>query len=98
MTSATVALDLNQTLDIQSNIAAQVALHQNVVCINVVADLSLIVCSQILNAGIRVDTSTGENLVGSALANAVNIGQTNLHALFAGQVNTSNTCHSVCTS
>ena len=93
MAGATEGLDLDQTLDVQSHVAAQVAFNEDVCLIDVVTDLSLFVQSQILDAGIRVNSGTGENLVGSGLANAVNISQTNLDPLLARQINTSNTCH-----
>lgn len=78
MAHTTVALDLGQTLDIKRDVTAQVALYHDVVFVDVVADLGLFISSQILDAGIRVNSGTGENLVGSGLANAVNISQTNL--------------------
>ena len=52
MAGATEGLDLDQTLDVQSHVAAQVAFNEDVCLIDVVADLSLFVQSQILDAGI----------------------------------------------
>ena len=57
MASATERLDLNQALDVQSNVAAQVALNDDVSLIDVVTDLSLFFQSQVLDAGIGVDAS-----------------------------------------
>ena len=93
MAHTTVALDLGQTLDVKRDVTAQVAFHHDVVFVDVVTDLGLFISGQILDAGIRVNSGTGENLVGSGLANAVNISQTNLDPLLARQINTSNTCH-----
>ena len=73
--------------------SAKIAFYHDVVFVDVVTDLSFFISSQILDAGIRVNSGTGENLVGSGLANAVNISQTNLDPLLARQINTSNTCH-----
>ena len=50
MASATERLDLNQALDVQSNVAAQVALNDDVSLIDVVTDLSLFFQSQVLDA------------------------------------------------
>src|SRR5699024_5625623 len=93
MAHTTVALDLGQTLDVKRDVAAQVALYHDVVFVDVVADLCFFVSRQILDAGIRVNSGSGENLVGGGLTNTVNISQTNLDPLLARQINTSNTCH-----
>ena len=93
MAHTTVALDLGQTLDVKRDITAQVALYHDGVFVEVVAELGLFISSQVLDAGIGVNSGTGENLVGSGLADAVNISQTNLDPLLARQLNTSNTCH-----
>ena len=50
MAGATEGLDLNQALDVQSNVAAQVALNDDVSLIDVVTDLSLFFQSQVLDA------------------------------------------------
>ena len=57
MAGATEGLDLNQALDVQSDIATQVALDDDVSLIDVVTDLSLFFQSQVLDAGIGVDAS-----------------------------------------
>ena len=94
MAGATEGLDLNQALDVQSNVAAQVALNDDVSLIDVVTDLSLFFQSQVLDAGIGVDASCFQDLVRSGLTDTVNVGETHLNALLAGQVNAGNTCHS----
>ena len=93
MTYATEALDFGQTLNVQRDVPAEIALNDDIVFVNVVTDLSFIVSRQILDAGIRVDSGAGENLVSSALTDTLNISQTNLDPLLARQINTSNTCH-----
>ena len=67
MAGATEGLDLDQTLDVQSHVAAQVAFNEDVCLIDVVTDLSLFVQSQILDAGIGVDASCFQDLVSSCL-------------------------------
>ena len=94
MAGATEGLDLNQALDVQSNVAAQVALNDDVSLIDVVTDLSFFFQSQVLDAGIGVDASCFQDLVSSGLTDTVNVGETHLNALLAGQVNAGNTCHS----
>ena len=94
MAGATEGLDLNQALDVQSHVAAQIALNEDVSLIDVVTDLSLVIEGQVLDAGIGVDASGSQDLVGRGLADTINIGETHLNALLAGQVNAGNTCHS----
>jgi capsular exopolysaccharide synthesis family protein len=67
MAGATEGLDLNQALDVQSDVTTQVALDDDVSLIDVVTDLSLFFQSQILDAGIGVDASSCQDLVGSGL-------------------------------
>ena len=52
MANAAVGLDLNQALDVQSNIAAQIALNDDVGLVDIVADLGLFFTGQVLDAGI----------------------------------------------
>ena len=49
MAGATEGLDLDQTLAVQSHVAAQVAFNEDVCLIDVVTDLSLFVQSQSLS-------------------------------------------------
>ena len=58
MANATIGLDLNQALDVQSNVAAQVALNDDVSLIDVVTDLSLFLEGQVLDAGVGVCAGT----------------------------------------
>ena len=93
MAHTTEALNLSQTLDVQRNVTAQVTFYHDVVFVDVVTDLGFFISSQILDAGIRVNSGTGENLVGSGLTDTIKLSQTNLDPLLARQINTSNTCH-----
>ena len=93
MAHAAVALDLGQTLDVQSHVTTQITFDEDVVFVDIITDLGLILGRQILDAGIRVNSGTGENFVGSALTDTVNVSQTNFNPLLTRQINTSNTCH-----
>ena len=55
MTQTTVAADFGEPLDVHSGLTAQVALD-DIVMLNGLTQLGLLVVSQILNAGIGVDT------------------------------------------
>ena len=55
MAQAAVAANLNQTLDIQADLTAQVTLDV-VVALDDFTQLSSLFFGQVLNAGIRIDT------------------------------------------
>ena len=55
MADATVALDLGQTLDVQRNITAKIALDDDVVLIDILADLGFVLGREILDPDVRVD-------------------------------------------
>ena len=63
MAQAAVAANLNQTLDIQADLTAQVTLDV-VVALDDFTQLSSLFFGQVLNAGIRIDTGLSQDLVG----------------------------------
>ena len=69
MAQAAVAANLNQTLDIQADLTAQVTLDV-VVALDDFTQLSSLFFGQVLNAGIRIDTGLSQDLVGRFAANA----------------------------
>ena len=96
MAQAAVASNLNQTLDIQADLTAQVTLDV-VVALDDFTQLSSLFFGQVLTrvsglipvlARISLDV----------LRPMPNVGQADLHALLAGKVNTGNTCHTIITS
>ena len=87
-----VAADLGQPLDIQSNLTAQVAFH-HVALVDGLTKLGFVGLGQILHAGVGVDPSLRQDVLGALSANTVDIGQTDFDSLILGQVNTGNTCH-----
>ena len=91
---AAVALDLHQTLDIQRHVTAKVALHDDVVLVQVLADQTFLLGGQILHAGVGINVGSRQDLLGGAGANAIDVSQAYFDPLFAGQVNAGNTCHS----
>jgi hypothetical protein len=89
---AAVAANFRQALDVQSNFTAEVALD-GVVLIDDITQRSLLILGEILHTGVRVHIGQLQNVVRAFSANTENISQSDLDSLFAGQVNTSNTCH-----
>jgi len=80
MTQAAVAADLNQTLDVEADLTAQVTLY-GVAVLDALTQLCCFFLSQILNAGVRVDTGLGQDFVGQLPSDAVDVGQADLYAL-----------------
>ena len=91
---APVAADLGQPLDVHGQVTAEVALH-SVAVADDLTQLRLVSLGQILDAGIGVDPGLSQNLIGAGAPDAVDIGQANLDPLILGQINASNTCHTV---
>ena len=92
MADAAIAADFHQALDIQGNFAAQIALHLQVV-LDIFAQLADFIFGKILHARVGIHLGFLEDLLGHRRPNAKDVRQTNLDALFSGQVNTRNTCH-----
>ena len=97
VTHATVATDFNESFDIQSNFTAKVAFYCDVL-VDIVTQLCNVFFGQILDADIRIDTGTCQNLICCAAADSVDISQTDLDPLILRKVYTCYSCHSSCTS
>ena len=61
--------------------------------LNGLAELGLLFVGQILDAGIGVDTGGLQNFRCTGRSDTVDIGQSNFDPLFAGKINTRNSCH-----
>ena len=92
MAKAAVAADLHQTLHVLGNLTMEVALDGEVV-LDVVTQLRELFLGEIVGAGVRVDAGFREDLFGGREADAVDIGQTDLDALVAREVDTNKTSH-----
>jgi hypothetical protein len=82
---ALVAADLDLAADVGLHLAAQVALHLEV-GFDVVAQMRQLVVGEVFAAQIPVDTGRGEDLLGAGTADAVDVGQRDLHALVARKI------------
>ena len=92
MAKTAIAADFNQTLDIKSHVAAEVALH-GIVLIDIIPQLGHVVLAQITDTGVGVDPGGGQDVCRRLAAQTENVGQADLNALFSGQVHTCNACH-----
>ena len=90
VTEAAVAADLHQTGGVLPHLAAKVALGGEV-GINVVTDLGDLILGQILDAGVGVHTGLSADLGGAGAADAINVGESDLDALLARQIDAVNT-------
>ena len=90
MTHATVAANFDQTLDVQRCISSQVTLNHEVL-VDILSELGFVLESQVLDTGVGVDTSGGQNIVSCLTTDTEDIGETDLDSLFSRQINTGNT-------
>ena len=94
MPDAPVAADLGEPLDIHGQIPAEVALH-SVAVTDDLTELGLLSLAEILHPGVGVDPGLSQDLVGAGAPNAKDIRETDLDPLLSGQINASNTSHTV---
>lgn len=87
VTQTLVAADLDLAADVGLNLATEVTLGAEV-GVHVLADLDQVLFGQVANAGVGVHASGGENLLGPGAPDTEDVGEGNLHALFARDVNT----------
>src|SRR6478736_5969269 len=72
--------------------AAPIALHLEV-AFDVVAQVGHLIVGQVLGAHVPVDAGGFQNLLGAGTADAVDVGQRDLHALIAREVNAHKSGH-----
>ena len=86
VTDAAVTADLNEALDIERQVAAQVAFHVAVL-IDIVSQLRRIVFGKVTDPDIGIHAGSGADIAGGLAADAINMGQRNFDPLVSGQVN-----------
>src|SRR5689334_2531189 len=89
---ALVAPDLDLATDVARHLAAQVTLDAEVL-VDVVAQLQQVLVAEVLDAQVRADARRGQGLLGVGLADAVDVGERDLHPLLAGEVDAGQSCH-----
>src|SRR5258705_1141052 len=91
-----VAADLDLAADVGLHLTAQITLHLEA-AFDVVAQLGDLIVSQVLGAQVPVDAGGFQDLLGAGTADAVDVGQRDLHALVAREIDahkSSHVCHS----
>ena len=71
---------------------SQITLHLDV-AFDVVTQLGDLIVAQVLGAQVPVDAGGFQDLLGAGTADAVDIGQRDLHALVAREIYAHETCH-----
>ena len=92
MADALVGADLDLAADVGGDLTAEVTLDLEV-ALDVVAEGDELVVGEILHADVPVDAGVGEGGERSRAADAVDVGQCDLHALLARDVDAGKTCH-----
>src|SRR4051812_42408891 len=92
MTNATIRPDIHQALDVHGDFGAERAFSLEV-AIDHLTQLIHVGVREIANAQVHVDTGLLENLAGTATANAVDVGQTDLNLLLTREIDARNTSH-----
>src|SRR4051795_13221054 len=87
-----VAPDLHLAADVGGHLAAQVTLDAEVL-VDVVAQPQQVLVAEVLDPQVRADARCGQGLLGVGLADAVDVGERDLHPLLAGQVDAGQSCH-----
>jgi hypothetical protein len=89
---ALVAADLHLAADVAGHLAAQITLDAEVL-VDVVAQLEQVLVAEVLHAQVRAHARGRQGLLGVRLADAVDVGERDLHPLLAGQVDAGQSCH-----
>ena len=89
---AAVRADLDQALDVQGHLAAQVALDL-VAPVDDLAQPVDLLLGEVPDPGVRVDVGLGEDLLAGRQADPVDVGQGDLDPLLARDVDAGDACH-----
>ena len=92
MAQTLVGADFDLAANVSCNLAAKITFNL-VVAFDEVTKCHELLVGQVLDAGVRVDAGSSEGFVCTGLTHAVDVSESNFHALFAGNINSSETCH-----
>src|SRR4051794_35120676 len=87
-----VAADLDLATDVGLDLATEVTLDLEV-GFDLVTELDQLLVPELVDAQVRVDPGGGQELLGASTADAVDVGECDLDALVAREVNTNEACH-----
>src|SRR5690349_17424313 len=87
-----VRADLLEALDVERHLAAQVALHLVAPVDDVPEPVDLLL-RQVPDTGVRVDVGLGQDLLAGGQADTEDVGEGDLHALLARDIDARDACH-----
>src|ERR1700760_1055496 len=87
-----VAADLDLAPDVGLDFASQVALDA-VGRVDPVTPANQVLLGQLVHTGVGADPGGLQRLVGPGTADAINVGERDLHPLIAGKVDADKSCH-----
>lgn len=92
VTQTLVAADLHLAADVGLDLATEVTLGLEI-HVHVLAELDEVFLGKVAHTDVRVDAGGGEGLLGPGAPDAEDIGEGDLDALFAREVNACEACH-----
>src|SRR6476661_5058610 len=92
VTATLVAADLDLAADVRLDLTPEVTLDLEV-GFDLVAKLDQLLVTERVDPSVRVDAGGGQELLGAGTADAVDVGECDLDALVAREVNTNEACH-----
>ena len=94
MPQALVAADLDLAADVGGDLTTEVT-FELVVALEVVAELDQLLVTEVLDPQVRVDPGLLEGLLGAGATDAEDVGEGDLDALVAREVDADEACHAV---
>jgi ribosomal protein S13 len=91
--AALIAADLDLPTDVGLDLAAEVTLDLDVGAIDGVAELDQLLVTQLVDSQVGVDPGGCQHFLGAGTADAVDVGERDLDALVAREVDTDEACH-----
>src|SRR5262245_5739188 len=91
---APVGPHLHQTLDVHGDVLAEVALHP-ALGVDDLRDAARLLLGEVLDPHVRIDLGLAQDPVTARDPDAVDVGESDLHALLARKVDARDTCHSL---
>src|SRR4051794_1143802 len=92
MAHPSVRADLDEPLDVQRDLAAEVALHL-VAPVDQLAEAVDLLLREVADAGVGVDVRLGQDLLGGGQADPEDVSEGDLDPLLAGNVDAGDACH-----
>ena len=97
MTASAITANINESLDVHLNVAAEVALHYEVV-VDGITKFNNLVVREILRAGVGVDARHRQNFLRRGQPDSENVRESLFDSLVTWQIYTGYTCHNFFTS